>query len=77
MGALSGIMELSKYAGNQAGPSDVPSTKFRSYNPSGGVCSKAGTFANLRELKIQGFTPLPYKAFKEIESRVLNIKAVS
>ena len=58
MGALTGTMEVSKYAGKQAEPSDVRSTNFRSLNPSGGVCNKDGTFANLRELKIQGVIPL-------------------
>ena len=48
MAALSGSTEVSKHAGKQAGPSNVRSTKFRSQNPSGEVCNKAGTFANLR-----------------------------
>ena len=58
MGALSGIMEVSKYTGKQGGPSDVCSKDVSSQNPSGGVCNKDGNFANLRELTIHGVISL-------------------
>ena len=76
MGALNGIMEVSKRASKQVGSSDVRSTRFRSQDPSGGSAVRTTPSRVFKSSRFRTSLPCLRKP-SEIESGILTIEVVS